>query len=99
LQRLSESAGACGTDWVLGIEARSRALVSDSEAAESHYLEAIDRLDRAGLRVDLARARLLYGEWLRRQRRKRDARDQLGSAYEDFDSFRPGAVAAPAPLP
>jgi len=93
LQRLSEIARACGTDWVLGIEARSRALVSDSEAAESHYLEAIDRLDRAGLRVDLARARLLYGEWLRRQRRKRDARDQLGSAYEDFDSFGAGAFA------
>jgi DNA-binding CsgD family transcriptional regulator len=93
LQRLSEIARACGTDWVLGIEARSRALVSDGEAAESRYREAIERLDRAGLRVDLARAQLLYGEWLRRQRRRRDARIQLGSAYEAFDSFGAGAFA------
>jgi DNA-binding CsgD family transcriptional regulator len=93
LQRLSEIARACGTDWALGIEARSRALVSDGEAAESRYREAIDRLDRAGLRVDLARAQLLYGEWLRRQRRRRDARSQLGSAYEAFDSFGAGAFA------
>jgi DNA-binding CsgD family transcriptional regulator len=93
LQRLSEIARACGTDWVLGIEARSRALVSNGEAAESCYREAIERLDRAGLRIDLARAQLLYGEWLRRQRRRRDARDQLGSAYEAFDSFGAGAFA------
>ena len=93
LQRLSETARACGTDWALGIEARSRALVSDGEAAESRYSEAIERLDRAGLRVDLARAQLLYGEWLRRQRRRRDARTQLGRAYEAFDSFGAGAFA------
>ena len=93
LQRLAEIAHACGTDWVLGVEARSRALVGDGEAAESSYREAIDRLDRAGLRVDLARARLLYGEWLRRQRRRRDARDQLASAYDAFDSFGAGAFA------
>jgi DNA-binding CsgD family transcriptional regulator len=92
-QRLSEIARACGTDWVLGIEARSRALVSDGEAAESCYREAIERLDCAGLRVDLARAQLLYGEWLRRRRRRRDARIQLGSAYEAFDSFGAGAFA------
>jgi len=93
LQRLSEIARACGTDWALGVEARSRALVSDGEAAESGYREAIERLDRAGLRVDRARAQLLYGEWLRRQRRRRDARDQLASAYEAFDSFGAGAFA------
>jgi DNA-binding CsgD family transcriptional regulator len=93
LQRLSEIARACGTDWALGIEARSRALVSDGEAAESRYREAIERLDRAGLRLDLARARLLYGEWLRRQRRRRDARTQLGRAYQAFDSFGAGAFA------
>jgi len=93
LQRLSEIARACGTDWALGIEARSRALVSDGEAAENRYREAIDRLDRAGLHVDLARAELLYGEWLRRQRRRRDARSQLSSAYEAFDSFGAGAFA------
>jgi len=96
LKRLSEIARACGTDWVLGIEARSRALVSDGAAAESRYREAIERLDRAGLRVDLARAQLLYGEWLRRQRRRRDARAQLGSAYQAFDSFGAEAFAARA---
>jgi len=85
LQRLSETTRASGTDWALGIEARSRALVSDGEAADSLYHEAIDRLGRARLCLDLARAQLLYGEWLRRQRRRRDARDQLGRAYELFD--------------
>jgi DNA-binding CsgD family transcriptional regulator len=93
LQRLSGIARACGTDWVLGAEARSRALVSDGAAAESLYREAIDRFGRAGLRVDLARARLVYGEWLRRQRRRRDARDQLGRAYEIFDSVGAAAFA------
>ena len=93
VQRLSGIARACGTDWVLGAEARSRALVSDGEAAEHLYREAIDRFGRAGLRVDLARAHLVYGEWLRRQRRRRDARDQLGSAYEIFDSVGAAAFA------
>ena len=93
LQRLSDTARACGTDWALGAEARSRALVSDGEAAEHLYREAIDRFGRAGLRVDLARAHLLYGEWLRRQRRRRDARDQLGRAYEIFDSIGAAAFA------
>jgi len=85
LQRLSETTRTSGTDWALGIEARSRALVSDGEAADNLYREAIDRLGRARLCLDLARAQLLYGEWLRRQRRRRDARDQLGRAYELFD--------------
>jgi DNA-binding CsgD family transcriptional regulator len=93
LRRLSGIARACGTDWALGAEARSRALVSDGAAAESLYREAIDRFGRAGLRVDLARAHLLYGEWLRRRRRKRDARDQLASAYEIFDSIGAAAFA------
>ena len=96
LQRLSGIARACGTDWALGAEARSRALVSDGAAAENLYREAIDRFGRAGLRVDLARARLLYGEWLRRQRRGRDARDQLGSAYQIFDSIGAAAFAGRA---
>ena len=78
VQRLSGIARACGTDWVLGAEARSRALVSDGAAAENLYREAIDRFGRTRLRMDLARAHLLYGECLRRQRRRRDARDQLG---------------------
>ena len=80
---------------MLGAEARSRALVSDGEAAETLYREAIDRFGRTRLRVDLApaRAHLLYGEWLRRERRRRDARDQLGSAYEIFDSVGAAAFA------
>ena len=87
VQRLSGIARACGTDWVLGAEARSRALVSEGEAAEDLYREAIDRFGRAGLRVDLARARLLYGEWLRRERRIRDAREQLRPAHKMFSGF------------
>jgi DNA-binding CsgD family transcriptional regulator len=93
LQRFSGMARACGTDWALGAEARSRALVSDGDAAESLYREAIDRFGRAGLRVDLGRAHLVYGEWLRRERRGRDARDQLGRAHEIFDSVGAAAFA------
>jgi DNA-binding CsgD family transcriptional regulator len=93
VQRLTGIARACGTDWVLGAEARSRALVSDGQAAEKLYREAIDRYGRTPLRVDLARARLVYGEWLRRQRRRRDARDQLASAYQIFDSVGAAAFA------
>jgi DNA-binding CsgD family transcriptional regulator len=93
LQRLSGIARACRTDWALGIEARSRALVSDGEDAESLYREAIDRLGRAGLRLELARAHLVYGEWLRRRRRRRDACAQLASAYEIFDSIGAAAFA------
>jgi DNA-binding CsgD family transcriptional regulator len=93
VQRLSGIARACGTDWVLGAEARSRALVSDGAAADHLYREAIDHFGRAGLRVDLARAHLVYGEWLRRERRRRDARDQLGRAHEIFDSVGAAAFA------
>jgi DNA-binding CsgD family transcriptional regulator len=93
LQRLSGIAHAGGTDWALGAEARSRALVSDGEAAESLYREAIDRLGRTRLCVELGRAHLVYGEWLRRQRRRRDARDQLANAYEIFDSIGAAAFA------
>jgi DNA-binding CsgD family transcriptional regulator len=93
LHRLSGIAAACRTDWVLGIEARSRALVSDGEAAEDLYREAIGRFGRTRLRVELGRARLVYGEWLRRQRRRRDARDQLGRAFEIFDAVGAAAFA------
>jgi DNA-binding CsgD family transcriptional regulator len=93
LERLSGIARACGTDWALGIEARSRALVTEGEDAESLYREAIDRLGRTRLRVELGRAHLVYGEWLRRQRRHRDARDQLASAYEIFRSAGAAAFA------
>lgn len=87
LGRLTEMTTPSGTDWALGVEARSRALLTERTAAEELYREAIERLDRAGLRPDLGRARLLYGEWLRRQRRRVDARVQLRTAHELFESI------------
>jgi DNA-binding CsgD family transcriptional regulator len=91
---LSESTRASGTPWALGVEARSRALLSHTEAAEALYREAIDLLQPTRLRLDLARAHLLYGEWLRRQRRRLDARDQLRVAHELFFDFGMEAFAA-----
>ena len=82
LARLTETTQAGGTDFGLGIEARSRALVSEGEAAVGCYREAIDRLGRTRLRPELARAHLLYGEWLRRAGRRTDARAQLRTAHE-----------------
>ena len=93
LDLLVATTRAAGTDWALGTEARSRALLAGKEAAEDLYREAIDRLGRDGLRIELARAHLLYGEWLRRQRRRRDARDQLREAYEIFISVGASAFA------
>jgi DNA-binding CsgD family transcriptional regulator len=81
-RRLSDKTQVSGTDWALGLEARSRALLSEGEDAERLYREAIDRLARPGSRVDLARAHLLYGEWLRSERRRQDAREQLRTAHE-----------------
>jgi DNA-binding CsgD family transcriptional regulator len=93
LRRLSDKTTASGTDWALGLEARSRALLSDGEAAEALYCQAIERLERTRVRVDLARAHLLYGEWLRRERRRLDAREQLRTAHESFTEFRMEAFA------
>jgi DNA-binding CsgD family transcriptional regulator len=84
LKLVMETTQAAGTDWGLGIEARCRALLSEGETAEASYLEAIERLEGTRIRVQHARAHLLYGEWLRRQRRRLDARQQLRTAYEMF---------------
>ena len=84
LDRLSERTRASGTDWALGIEAGSRALLSDGRDAEPLYREAVERLARSRGVVHLARARLLYGEWLRRENRRVDAREQLRAAHELF---------------
>jgi DNA-binding CsgD family transcriptional regulator len=84
LDRLAETTQPAGTDFGLGIEARSRALLRGGAAAEALYREAIDRLGRTNRRPDLARAHLLFGEWLRRESRRVDAREQLRTAYELF---------------
>jgi DNA-binding CsgD family transcriptional regulator len=84
LVRLAEMARASGTPWVLGVEARSRALVSDGVAAENLYREALEQLATTRLRPELARAHLVYGEWLRREGRRVDARAQLRAAHDLF---------------
>jgi DNA-binding CsgD family transcriptional regulator len=84
LRRLSETTRASGTDWALGTEARSRALLSEGQTAENCYREAIERLGRTRMRPAVARAHLLYGEWLRRENRPRDARGELRTAHGLF---------------
>src|SRR3954452_23635887 len=85
--RFAEIAKASGTDWALGVHARSCALLSPDASAERHYREALDRLERCQMRVDLARAHLLYGEWLRREHRRADARAQLRAAHDQFNAI------------
>jgi hypothetical protein len=98
LNRLAGWAQAWGTEFGLGIQARARALLSEGEAAEGYYCEAIGRLRRMRRRPELARAHLLYGEWLRRERRRTEAREQLRTACEMLEAMgmggSPGGPAA-----
>ncbi|WP_245599593.1 ATP-binding protein [Nakamurella lactea] len=91
LDQLAQRCQAGGSDWALGLLARSRALLSTDRAAETLYQEAISRLEVAGVALHMARAQLVYGEWLRRENRRLDARRQLTTAIELFDGF--GALA------
>ena len=90
---LGERTEVIESAWAEGIAARVRALASEGEEAEGHYRRSIDRLSGTRLRLELARSRLLYGEWLRRERRRVDAREQLRAAFEDFDAIGAGAFA------
>jgi ATP/maltotriose-dependent transcriptional regulator MalT len=96
LDWLSERTRARPTDWALGIEARVRALLSDGDAADRHYRASIAHLRRTRVRAELARTHLLYGEWLRRQRRRVDARAQLRTAHEMLEAMGIEAFAARA---
>jgi DNA-binding CsgD family transcriptional regulator len=91
LERLTLTTRPSGSDWALGVEARSRALISEGDVAERLYEEAIERLRRTRVRVQLARSHLGYGEWLRRERRRVDAREHQRTALEEFTTM--GAVA------
>jgi DNA-binding CsgD family transcriptional regulator/tetratricopeptide (TPR) repeat protein len=87
LKLIAETTRTSGTDWALGIEARSRALLTDGDDADRLYRQAIDWFGRTRIRVQLARTHLLYGEWLRHERRRRDAREQLRTAFEMFNAM------------
>jgi DNA-binding CsgD family transcriptional regulator len=93
LERLSERTQASGTEWALALEARSRALLAEGPAADRLYVEAIRRLSPRHLATHLARAQLLYGEWLRRGKRRRDAREQLRAAHDTFSRIGAEAFA------
>jgi DNA-binding CsgD family transcriptional regulator len=93
VERLAECTQAAGTELALGIEARVRALVSEPAIAEQHYREAVDRLGRSRFALDLARGHLLFGEWLRREHRRIDARAELRTAHEMFASMGAEAFA------
>jgi DNA-binding CsgD family transcriptional regulator len=93
LDRLAVRAQASNTDWALGLEARSRALLTEGASAEGLYEEALTRLARGHVGFHLARAHLVYGEWLRRENRRADARRQLGAAHDLFVGFGAEAFA------
>jgi len=93
LDRLSAMTTIEGSDWAKGLEARSRALLSEGHSAERCYTEAVERFGRTPLRPELARAHLLYGEWLRREQRRLDARRQLHAAYHLFTGIGADAFA------
>jgi DNA-binding CsgD family transcriptional regulator len=93
LERLGERTRASGTDWALGLEARSRALLTNGPSAEPLYEEAVERLARGRLAPHLARAQLAYGEWLRRENRRLDAREQLRAAHDTFSRIGAEAFA------
>ena len=93
LGRLDQMAAACATPWALGLAARSRALLLDGDAAEQCYREAIEQLSRTRVRAELARAHLVYGEWLRRERRRTEARTQLRTAHSMFAEMGMGGFA------
>jgi len=93
LDRLGERTRASGTDWALGVEAGSRALLATGRDAEAHHREAVERLARSRGVVHLARARLRYGEWLRRENRRVDAREQLRAAHDHFSRIGAEAFA------
>jgi DNA-binding CsgD family transcriptional regulator len=87
LKRIVAATSVAPSDWALGIQARSRALLREGSAAENAYREAIERLGRTHLRPELARAHLLYGEWLRRENRRADARAQLRTAHHQLTAI------------
>jgi DNA-binding CsgD family transcriptional regulator len=92
-RQIGGQARASGSDWALGIDARSRAMLTDGPAAEALYREAVERLARSRIAVQLARTHLLYGEWLRREKRRLDARRQLRLAHEMFSGMGAEAFA------
>src|SRR5690606_24065299 len=96
MEDLCARAHVSGTAWALGMAARSQALTSAGPAAEKHYREAIEQLGRSRMGGYLARTHLVYGEWLRREGRRRDARDQLRTAYELLTDMGADAFAARA---
>ena len=93
LRRLGERTQASGTEWALGIEARSRALLTDGQDADVLYQDAIERLARCRITVQLARAHLVYGEWLRRKGQRLDARERLRTAHRMFTAMEIEAFA------